>query len=55
MRTASPHELAGAQLAEEILLDCGFEVWSGRKSSAISGHREKAGTGGEPARVLTGG
>lgn len=39
----TPHELAGAQLAEEILLDCGFEEPEREEIlRAISGHREKS-------------
>lgn len=38
----TPHELAGAQLAEEILFDCGFEEPEREEIlRAISGHREK--------------
>lgn len=39
----TPHELAGAQLAEEILFDCGFEEPEREEIlRAISGHREKS-------------
>ena len=38
----TPHELAGTQLAEEILFDCGFEEPEREEIlRAISGHREK--------------